>query len=54
MIKLSVEILENGTPYFQCKSMLKGMFKDKDDLHDESQTFMRLTTLDALYSTNMS
>ena len=54
MIKLSVEILENGTPYFQCKSMLKGMFKDKDDLNDESQTFMRLTTLDALYSTNMS
>ena len=52
LIQLSVKILENDTPYFRCKKMLESLFKG--DLKDESQTFMRLTTLDALYSTNMS
>ena len=54
IIKLSVEVLKNGTPYIRYKSMLEDLFKDKDNFNDESQTFMRLTTLDALYSTNMS
>lgn len=54
LIPLSVKILENDTPYFRCKSIVKSLFEGKVDLNDESQTFMRLTTLDALYSTNMS
>ncbi|MBR5412162.1 MAG: hypothetical protein IK114_03840 [Fibrobacter sp.] len=54
LIRLSVKVLKNDTPYIRSKSMLDGLFNDKNDLNDESQTFIRLTTLDALYSTNMS